>query len=87
MNFTPDFSIYEEMMVMEELLGDMWIFVYEMLAKGWFQPVSNQNPINQNECYRFLLNSGVFFYDEHLSSTIMAESPIDIDTSPEGFSG
>lgn len=87
MNFTPDFSIYEEMMVMEELLGDMWIFVYEMLAKGWFQPVSNQNPINQNECYRFLLNSGVFFYDEHLSSTIMAESPIDIDASPEGFSG
>lgn len=87
MNFIPDFSIYEEMMVMEELSGDMWMFVYEMLAKEWFQPISNQNPISQNECYRFLLNSGVFFYNEHLSSTIMAESPIDTDGSVEGFSG
>ncbi|MFO4168999.1 RNA-directed DNA polymerase [Enterobacter asburiae] len=87
MNFIPDFSIYEEMMVMEELSGDMWMFVYEMLAKEWFQPTSNQNPISQNECYRFLLNSGVFFYNEHLSSTIMAENPIDTDGSVEGFSG
>lgn len=87
MNFIPDFSIYEEMMVMEELSGDMWMFVYEMLAKEWFQPISNQNPISQNECYRFLLNSGVFFYNEHLSSTITAESPIDTDGSVEGLSG
>jgi len=87
MNFMPDFSIYEEMMVMEELLGDMWIFVYEMLAKGWFQPFSDQNPIRQNECFRFLVNAGVFFYDEQLSLTIMAESPIDYDGSVEGFSG
>lgn len=87
MDFIPDFSIYEEMMVMEELSGDMWIFVYEMLAKGWFQPLSDQNPISQNECYRFLLNSHVFFYNENLSLTIMAESPIDTDGSVEGFSG
>ncbi|EPC9994118.1 RNA-directed DNA polymerase [Enterobacter ludwigii] len=62
-DYTCDFSFYNELMNMEELKGDMWVFVYEMLFRGWFKPSGNQNPILQNECYKFLKDNDVSFYD------------------------
>lgn len=87
MAYKPDFTIYEKLMVKDELLSDMWLFVYEMLAREWFNPVSNQNPVKQNECFNFLFKSNVHFYDDKLSLTVSAESPIDINDALPGFSG
>ncbi|MCR1317832.1 RNA-directed DNA polymerase [Enterobacter soli] len=62
-DYTCDLSFYNELMSMEELKGDMWVFVYEMLFREWFQPTGDQNPILQNECYNFLRGNDVSFYD------------------------
>ncbi len=87
MPYSHDFSIYEDLMTKDELLGDMWLFVYEMLAREWFPPVDRQNPVKQNECFNFLLRSNVLFYDNSLSSITKAESPLEIGYEVGGFSG
>jgi hypothetical protein len=84
--YVPDFSTYENLMTKDELLGDMWLFVYESLVREWFKPVARQNPVKQNECFNFLLKSHVHFYDVSVSQLIMAENPIEIELA-HGFSG
>ncbi|EJL6405716.1 RNA-directed DNA polymerase [Vibrio parahaemolyticus] len=87
MPYTPDFAKYENLMTKDELLGDMWLFVYEALSRKWFKPVARQNPVKQNECFNFLLRTDVLFYDDSISSTVMAESPFEIELVNGGFSG
>lgn len=87
MSYSPDFSIYEKLMVKDELVGDMWLFVYEMLAREWFKPIAHQNPAKQNECFNMLLKANVYFYDDTMSQIAMSESPINLDVEIAGFSG
>ncbi|MEI8609963.1 hypothetical protein P4S70_13630 [Enterovibrio sp. Hal110] len=74
-------------MTKDELLGDMWLFVYEALSKKWFKSVARQNLVKQNECFNFLLRSDVSFYDDSISSTVMDENPLEIELVNGGFSG
>ncbi|EHR7165244.1 RNA-directed DNA polymerase [Vibrio parahaemolyticus] len=85
--YTPDFSKYESLMTKDELLGDMWLFVYESLVREWFKPVARQNPVKQHECFSFLLRSNVHFYDASASELVMAENPIEVELVHGSFSG
>lgn len=87
MSFKPDFSLYESLMTKDELLSDMWLFVYEMLAREWFKPVARQNPVKQNECFNFLLRAGVKFYDDSYVESIMASDIEELEPDLGGLSG
>ncbi|TQO97208.1 RNA-directed DNA polymerase [Vibrio cholerae] len=87
MPYTPDFMKYQNLMTKDELLGDMWLFVYEALARNWFRSVARQNPVKQNECFNFLLRSNVRFYNDSLPFTVIAEKTSEIELGHEGFSG
>ena len=71
----PDWSIYEQYMTLDELKGEMWVFVYEALRRNWFNSIDSQNPITQHECFNFMNNNGVSFYDESLSATVETKQP------------
>ncbi|EMF9034237.1 TPA: RNA-directed DNA polymerase [Vibrio parahaemolyticus] len=86
-NYNCDFSHYESLMNKDELQGDMWLFVYESLARKWFKPTGKQNPIKQNECFNHMLKSNVFFYDESKSNTVMTGDNNPEDVTLGGFSG
>lgn len=62
-------------MTIGELKGEMWVFVYEALRRNCFNSIDPQNPITQHECFNFMNNNGVSFYDETLHATVAIKQP------------
>ena len=83
----PDWTIYENYMSKTGPKGEMWLFVYESLRRGWFSSIETQNPLTQNECFRFLKDKNVYFYDDSLSNTVDVAMPTGWSLYPGSVSG
>lgn len=77
--FNVDFSFYESLMITEELKGDMWVFVYEMLYREWFSPAQMINPIIDLEQFKFMKNNSVSFYQNDEIDEVYKPSQADTD--------
>lgn len=84
---TPDWTPYQDYMTKDEIKGGMWMFVYESLKRGWFPSKYPQSPIDQHDCFRFLKNNNVNFYDSNLAQNYQVPSPDQIGDHPNSISG
>jgi hypothetical protein len=64
---STDFSHFQSYMSTDELRGDQWLLAYEANTKGWLPSLGNHDHVNQDRCFAFLKNKGVYFYDESVS--------------------
>jgi hypothetical protein len=76
-----DFNHFQSYMTTDELYGDQWLVAYEANVKGWLPSLDKSDHVNQDKCFAFLKNEGVYFYDDSVSGRIEYKPP---QPPPEG---
>lgn len=64
-----DASLWESIMVAEELKGPFWMLAYEALFKGWLPSASTKNYLDTKKEFKFLKDNNVSFYNKKKTST------------------
>jgi hypothetical protein len=85
--FTPvgyTFDHFATHMTTEDLYGDHWLLAYEANIKGWLPSATSTDNVDSDQCFSFLKQNGVSFYDDSLSIDCAVRKPL---TGPEPGSG
>jgi hypothetical protein len=70
-----NFSHFESYMNGKDLYGEQWLLAYEANVKNWLPSISKRDYVQQDTCFGFLKNRGVYFYDDCVSGRMVYKAP------------